>query len=154
MSWVNLSWAVTNIVWWCILYWVLEYFGIWCEAITILSSLLILDFIMWIADTYIKDRTQVTSDKMWKWLVKKMTRWLLPFIVVGIFKWAWIDDMTTVTNMLLSMLIITEWYSIIGHIYSINTWKEMIEIDAFEMLLKLVLNLLKGKLPKDEQEDK
>jgi hypothetical protein len=30
----------------------------------------------------------------------------------------------------------------------------MIEIDAFEMLLKLVLNLLKGKLPKDEQEDK
>ena len=154
MSWVNLSWAVTNVVWWCILYWVLEYFGIWCEAITILSSLLILDFIMWIADTYIKDRTQVTSDKMWKWLVKKMTRWLLPFIVVGIFKWAWIDDMTTVTNMLLSMLIITEWYSIIGHIYSINTWKEMIEIDAFEMLLKLVLNLLKGKLPKDEQEDK
>lgn len=83
-----------------------------------------------------------------------MTRWLFPFIVVGIFKWAWIDDMTTVTNMLLSMLIITEWYSIIGHIYSINTWKEMIEIDAFEMLLKLVLNLLKGKLPKDEQEDK
>lgn len=154
MSWVNLSWAVTNVVWWCILYWVLEYFGIWCEAITILSSLLILDFIMWIADTYIKDRTQVTSDKMRKWLVKKMTRWLLPFIVVGIFKWAWIDDMTTVTNMLLSMLIITEWYSIIGHIYSINTWKEMIEIDAFEMLLKLVLNLLKGKLPKDEQEDK
>ena len=154
MSWVNLSWAVTNVVWWCILYWVLEYFGIWCEAITILSSLLILDFIMWIADTYIKDRTQVTSDKMWKWLVKKMTRWLLPFIVVGIFKWAWIDDMTTVTNMLLSMLIITEWYSIIGHIYSINTWKEMIEIDAFEMLLKLVLNLLKGKLPKDEQENK
>ena len=154
MSWVNLSWAVTNVVWWCILYWVLEYFGIWCEAITILSSLLILDFIMWIADTYIKDRTQVTSDKMWKWLVKKMTRWLLPFIVVGIFKWAWIDDMTTVTNMLLSMLIITEWYSIIGHIYWINTWKEMIEIDAFEMLLKLVLNLLKGKLPKDEQEDK
>lgn len=145
---------MTNIVWWCILYWVLEYFGIWCEAITILSSLLILDFIMWIADTYIKDKTQVTSEKMWKWLVKKMTRWLLPFIVVGIFKWAWIDDMTTITNMLLSMLIITEWYSIIGHIYSINTWKEMIEIDAFEMLLKLVLNLLKGKLPKDEQEDK
>lgn len=145
---------MTNIVWGCILYWVLEYFGIWCEAITILSSLLILDFIMWIADTYIRDKTQVTSEKMWKWLVKKMTRWLLPFIVVGIFKWAWIDDMTTVTNMLLSMLIITEWYSIIGHIYSINTWKEMIEIDAFEMLLKLVLNLLKGKLPKDEQEDK
>lgn len=109
---------------------------------------------MWIADTYIKDKTKVTSEKMWKWLVKKMTRWLLPFIVVGVFKWAWIDDMTTITNMLLSMLIITEWYSIIGHIYSINTWKEMVEIDAFEMLLKLVLNLLKGKLPKDEQEDK
>ena len=154
MSWVNLSWAATNIIWWCILYWVLEYFGIWCEAITILSSLLIIDFIMWIADSYIKDKTKVTSEKMWKWLVKKMTRWLLPFIVVGVFKWAWIDDMTTITNMLLSMLIITEWYSIIGHIYSINTWKEMVEIDAFEMLLKLVLNLLKGKLPKDEQEDK
>ena len=83
-----------------------------------------------------------------------MTRRLLPFIVVWIFRWAGMEDMSTIVNMILSMLIITEWYSIIGHIYSINTGKDILEIDAFETLLQLILKLLKGKIPEQELEPK
>lgn len=152
MNEINLTGAALNIAWWCVLYEILEYFSISCEALSILSILLILDFVMGIADTYIKDKTKVTSAKMWKWLVKKVTRRMLPFIVVWIFRWAWIEDMSTIVSMIISMLIVTEWYSIIGHIYSINTWKEILEIDAFEMILNFLLKLLKGKLP-DKEED-
>lgn len=152
MNEINLTGAALNIAWWCVLYEILEYFSISCEALSILSILLILDFVMGIVDAYIKDRSQVTSAKMWKWLVKKVTRRMLPFIVVWIFRWAWIEDMSTIVSMIISMLIVTEWYSIIGHIYSINTWKEILEIDAFEMILNFLLKLLKGKLP-DKEED-
>lgn len=143
-----------NVAWGAILYNILDYFNIGWEALAILSALLILDFCMGIADAYIKDRTQVTSTKMWRWLVKKVTRRLLPFIVVWIFRWAGMEDMSTIVNMILSMLIITEWYSIIGHIYSINTGKDILEIDAFETLLQLILKLLKGKIPEKELEPK
>lgn len=152
MNEINLTGAALNIAWWCVLYEILEYFSISCEALSILSILLILDFVMGIADAYIKDKSQVTSAKMWKWLVKKITRRMLPFIVVWIFRGAWIEDMSTIVSMIISMLIVTEWYSIIGHIYSINTWKEILEIDAFEMILNFLLKLLKGKLP-DKEED-
>ena len=152
MNEINLTGAALNIAWWCVLYEILEYFSISCEALSILSILLILDFVMGIVDAYIKDKSQVTSAKMWKWLVKKVTRRMLPFIVVWIFRGAWIEDMSTIVSMIISMLIVTEWYSIIGHIYSINTWKEILEIDAFEMILNFLLKLLKGKLP-DKEED-
>jgi hypothetical protein len=82
-----------------------------------------------------------------------VTRRLLPFIVVWIFRWAGMEDMSTIVNMILSMLIITEWYSIIGHIYSINTGKDILEIDAFETLLQLILKLLKGKIPEQPETD-
>lgn len=152
MNEINLTGAAFNIAWWCVLYEILEYFSISCEALSILSILLILDFVMGIADVYIKDKTKVTSSKMWKWLVKKITRRMLPFIVVWIFRGAWIEDMSTIVSMIISMLIVTEWYSIIGHIYSINTWKEILEIDAFEMILNFLLKLLKGKLPDNEED--
>lgn len=152
MNEINLTGAAFNIAWWCVLYEILEYFSISCEALSILSILLILDFVMGIADVYIKDKTKVTSSKMWKWLVKKVTRRMLPFIVVWIFRGAWIEDMSTIVSMIISMLIVTEWYSIIGHIYSINTWKEILEIDAFEMILNFLLKLLKGKLPDNEED--
>ena len=151
MNEISLTGAALNIAWWCVLYEILEYFSISCEALSILSILLILDFVMGIADAYIKDRSQVTSAKMWKWLIKKVTRRMLPFIVVWIFRGAWIEDMSTIVSMIISMLIVTEWYSIIGHIYSINTWKEILEIDAFEMILSFLLKLLKGKLPANEE---
>ena len=57
------------------------------------------------------------------------------------------------STVIYSILIITEGYSIIGHFFSINTGKELPEIDAFEMLIRFITNLLKGKLPEVKDKD-
>lgn len=76
-----------------------------------------------------------------------MTRWMLPLIVIAILRWVGTGDLQMASTVIYSILIITEGYSIIGHFFSINTWKDLPEIDAFEMLVKFITNLLKGKLP-------
>ena len=57
----------------------------------------------------------------------------------------------------MGMIVFSELYSIIWHIYSINYWKELWEVDAFKMLLEWLVKLIKWKVdetlpPKDEDE--
>ena len=128
---VSTGGMVASVVWGIWLASVLEYFNVSWEVLIILSVMLALDYIFWIADAYIDENTQVTSAKMWRGLFKKMTRRMLPLIVVAILRWVWAWDLEFVSTVIFSMLIITEWYSIIGHIYSINEWEKLPEIDAF-----------------------
>lgn len=80
-----------------------------------------------------------------------MTRWMLPLIVVAILRGVGAGELETVSTVIFSILIITEWYSIIWHIYSINSdWKKIPEIDAMEMLLQFIINAIMGKLPKKD----
>lgn len=130
---------------------ILNYFQVSWEVLIILSVMLALDYIFWIADAYLEDKQQVTSTKMRKWLLKKMTRWMLPLIVVAILRGVGAGDLDTVSTVIFSILIITEWYSIIWHIYSINSdWKKIPEIDAMEMLLQFIINAIMGKLPQKD----
>lgn len=154
MTWDQLSWAIVSVAWWFWLAEALTYFWINWEVLLILSILLALDYIFWVANAYITDRLSVTSTKMRRWLAKKLTRRCLPLIVILILKWLWVWEMEMATTVVFSILIVTEWYSIIWHIYSINTWKKLPEIDAFEMLINFVADLIKWKLPKvDNKED-
>ncbi|MBO7691740.1 MAG: phage holin family protein [Methanobrevibacter sp.] len=73
------------------------------------------------SDAYIEDKQQVTSEKMWKGLAKKISKLLLPLIVVLVLKGIGFENLEMVVTTIFSILIITEGYSIIGHIYSINT---------------------------------
>lgn len=127
---------------------ILNYFQVSWEVLAILSVMLALDYVFWIIDAYLEDKQQVTSAKMRKWLLKKMTRWMLPLIVVAILRGVGAGDLKMVSTVIFSILIITEWYSIIWHIYSINSdWKKIPEIDAMEMLLQFIINTIMGKLP-------
>lgn len=146
----QLSWAVVSVAWWVWLAEFLNYFWISWEVLAILSILLALDYIMWVANAYITDKKTVTSTKMRRWLAKKLTRWSLPLIVILILKWLWVWELEMATTVVFSILIVTEWYSIIWHIYSINTWKQLPEIDCFEMLINFIVWLLKLNLPKIE----
>lgn len=132
----------------------LEYFWISWEVLAILSVLLALDYVFGVLDAYLLDRTSVTSTKMRKGLAKKLTRWMLPMIVIIILKWVWANDIELASTIIFSILIITEWYSIIGHIYSINTWEELPEIDALKLLFEFIADLLKWKLPSTKGEKK
>lgn len=133
----------------------LEYFWISWEVLAILSVLLALDYIFGVLDAYLLDRTSVTSTKMWRGLAKKLTRWMLPMIVIIILKGVGADDIELASTIIFSILIITEGYSIIGHIYSINTGEKLPEIDALKMLFEFIANLLKWKIPvtKEEEEE-
>jgi len=150
---VSTGGMVASIAWGVCLAWILEYFQVSCETVIILFVMLALDYIFWILDAYLRDRNSVTSDQMRRWFWRKMTRWMLPLIVIAILRWVGAGDLQMASTVIYSILIITEGYSIIGHFFSINTGKELPEIDAFEMLIKFITNLLKGKLPEVKDKD-
>lgn len=146
----NTTGAVVSVAGWVTLAGVLEYFHLSYEVASIFAALLVLDFIFWVSDAYIKDKQQVTSAKMWRWLAKKVSKMMLPLIVVLVLRWVGFENLEMVVTTIMSILIITEGYSIIGHIYSINTWETLSEIDAFSLLLDFIIGIFKQKLPMKE----
>lgn len=131
------------ILWWIGLWWLLNYLGIDWESLTIFAVVLCLDFIFWIADVYVTDKSEIKSWKAWRGLFNKITKLLLPMIVVIILKGVWFENMKFLVSAIMGILIVSEWYSIIWHIYSINTEKKLPEIDAFEMLVSKIAEVFK-----------
>lgn len=150
---VSTGGMVASVVWGVCLAWVLEYFQVSCETVIILFVMLFLDYVFWILDVYLRDKQSITSTKMRQGFRRKMTRWMLPLIVIAILRGVGAWDLEMASTVIYSILIITEGYSIIGHFFSINTGKELPEIDAFEMLIRFITNLLKGKLPEVKDKD-
>lgn len=141
------EWFAINIAGWISLGMILEYFWMTQETLIILTVMLLLDWIFWVIDAYIQWTLQ--SKLMVNWLVKKLTRWLLPFIVIAVLRWAWFDKVDLISTVLLSILIVAEWYSVIWHIYTINYWESIGEIDALKMLFKWIAWIFKAKIDED-----
>lgn len=141
-----------NIAWGVWLGVMLEYFWMTQETLIILTVMLLLDWIFWVTNAYIQGTLE--SKLMVTWLVKKLTRWMLPFIVIAVLRWAGFEKVDLISTTLLSILIVAEWYSVIGHIYSINYKQTLPEIDALKMLFEWIGKLFKWKLddltPKDK----
>ncbi len=150
---VSTGGMVASVAWGVCLAWILEYLQISCEVYGIFALLLFLDFVFWIADAYFEDRQKVTSATAWKGIFKKFSKLILPMIFIFVLKWVGAEDISMLVTSVMSILIITEWYSIIWHIYSINTWKHLSEIDAFSMLIEFIANLFKQKLPETKEKD-
>lgn len=144
---INLAWGIS-------LWVILEYFWMSQEALIILTVMLLLDWIFWIVDAYIQGNLQ--SKLMATWILKKWTRWLLPFIIITAIKWAGLDNADFIGTAIVSILIVAECYSIIWHIYSINYKEQLTEMDALKLLLQRIAKLLKGKveetLPSDKED--
>ena len=136
-----------NLAWWISLWVILEYFGMSQETLIILTVMLLLDWIFGVINAYIQWTLQ--SKLMVTWLVKKMTRWCLPFIVIAVMRWAWFDKVELVSTVLLSILIVAEWYSVIGHIYSINYKETLPEIDCLKILMENIAKMFREKMDED-----
>ena len=153
------EWALVWIIWWVWVAGILDYFSISGEWLIIMTVMLVLDFIFWLLSA--KSRWEKIESRKWQHgLIKKITRWLLPFIVVAGLKWTgmwWIQELVSV---IIGMIVFSELYSIIWHIYSINYGEELPEVDSFKMLLngltKLIKNLINKKdeslNPKEDEE--
>ena len=155
------EWAIVWILWWIGISEILNYFHMSWEWLIIMTTMLVLDLIFWLLSA--KSRwQQIESKRLQEWLMKKMTRRLLPFIVVLWLKRTWFAWIDWLVKVVMWMIIFSELYSIIWHIYSINYKEELPEIDAFKMLLNSITKMLKKLInqkndeiePKDEKEDK
>ena len=146
------QWVAMNIAWGIWLWVILEYFWMSQETLIILTVMLLLDWIFWVINAYIQWTLQ--SKLMVTGLVKKLTRWRLPFIVIAVMRWAGFEKVELVATVMLSILIVAEWYSVIWHIYSINYKESLPEIDALKLLFNWLGKLFKSKLddltPKDD----
>lgn len=141
MTWTKL--ALSNIIWWIGLWVALDYFWMSQETLIILTIMLFLDRVFGVTNAYIQGTLE--SKLMVTGLVKKLTRRMLPFIVIAIMRWAGFDKIDLIATCILSILIVAEGYSVIWHIYSINYWKQLAEIDALKLLIEWIANLLKSK---------
>ena len=106
--------------------------------------MLILDWVFGVVNAYIQ--WNLESKLMVTGLVKKLTRWMLPFIVIAVIRWAGFENVDFISTALLSILIVAEWYSVIGHIYSINYKEQLPEIDAMKALFEWISKLFKSKV--------
>lgn len=138
------EWVAVNIVGGISLWVILEYFWMSQETLIILTSMLLLDWIFWVINAYMQGNLQ--SKLMVSWLVKKLTRRMLPFIVIAIMRGAGFEKIDLVATCILSILIVAEGYSVIGHIYSINYKETLPEIDALKQLIEWIGRLFKWKL--------
>ena len=131
----------------------ISWLGISWESLTIFAIILVLDFILGVADAYLLNREQVKSSIATRWVFKKVSKLLLPIIVVIVLKWAGFTNTAPIINSIMWILIFAEGYSIVGHIYCINTGKSLPEIDAFELVIKKIVEIMKPKLePKNKPE--
>lgn len=145
----SITWAAAVVVWGTIVWGILDWFWISSTTIIILAVLLLLDYIFWVLDAYLLDKRKITSKKWLKWIIKKSIRLSLPFIVVAILRGWGIEETWWITNSIITILCFNEWYSIIGHILSIDQGKKLPEIDAFEMLCKKIAKIFEEWIDKD-----
>lgn len=135
------EWLFTWLLWGLGVAWILDYFWIVHDWFVIMSIMLVIDWLFWIASAYVL-WDKIESKTMWLWLVKKCTRWILPFLIAWALKWTWFPVEWLITC-IIWIIVFSEAYSVIGHIYSINTKERLPEIDAFKMLLWKLANLFK-----------
>ncbi len=141
------EWALIWIAWGLGVAEILNYFWISGEWLIIMSVMLVLDFLFWLISAKARGE-KIESRKCQVWLIKKMSRRLLPFIVAWWLKWTWMPWIEALTTAIVGMIVFSELYSIIGHIYCINYKEELPEIDAFKMLLNSIVKVIKNLINK------
>lgn len=144
------EWFAVWIFWWLSVAWILEYFSISEEWFIIMTVMLLLDWLFWLLSA--KSRWEkIESQKRERWLIKKCSRRLLPFIVAWWLNRTWMPWIEALITAIVWMIIFSELYSIIWHIYSINYKEQLPEVDAFKMLLNSLVKLLRNLIKKENE---
>lgn len=141
------EWALVGLLGGLSIAGVLDYFSISGEWLIVMSVMLIVDFIFWIIAAHTRWE-KIESSKWQLGLVRKLSRWVIPFAVAWWLKWTWMGGMEELTTAILWMIIFSELYSVIWHIYSINYKEELPELDSFKLLLNGIAKLLKSLVTK------
>ena len=129
--------------------------GLQAEAISVLTILIVIDFITWIIKSYFVN-DEITSKRMWSWIGGKLCVLLVPFTIALVVKWAGYQADNILAGCL-SLFMVAEWYSIIANVITIRTGKKFTEYDAITVVLQKILSFFQGMIDKwlpDERRNK
>ena len=118
----------------------------------ILSILMLIDLVTWIAKQYVLDSKLITSHRMWIGSIKQMITLLIIIALALSFIWLWlaVEYKERVLSALISLFIMNELYSIVWNWYTVRTWKAYTEYDAISLIFKkiweVIVNIINSKL--------
>lgn len=143
----DFEWALVGVVGGLSVAGILDYFSLSWEGLLVMSIMLITDFIFWIVAAKVRGE-EIESKKWQEGLIRKLSRWVIPFAVAWWLKRTWMGGIEELNVAILWMIIFSELYSIIWHIYSINYKEQLPELDSFKLLLNGIVKLLKSLINK------
>lgn len=126
---------------------ILQYFHLTGEVITIYAVIVVLDTVLAMIAHH--STWKIITSRVWlDGVTKKITRLLLPFLFAGVCRGAWFDMnyVQGAMTALMSLLIAGEWYSALRHIYTINTGKQLPEIDVFTIVVQKIAGIFKTRI--------
>lgn len=132
-----IEWSTAKTIWYISWMWIFAYLNIQETQIFILAVFMIMDIITWILKQWGIDPKKISSDKLTRWVIKKILTMMFLFSFALMFKWVWIDGWTYITAVL-SVLIMSEFYSNTQNIYSFRTWKNVEEYDVISLIIKYI----------------
>ena len=103
----------------------------------ILTILMILDFVFWVARQYFLDKKSITSHNAWLGLFKKVSTLILVLVLAVMFKWINLDWRNYI-EWVLWIFIMWEVYSILRSFYAIRTWEMLPEYDVISIGIKKI----------------
>lgn len=127
--------------------WYISWMGIFAYLnmqemqVFILTVFMVMDIITWILKQWWIDRTKISSEKLTRWIIKKILTIMFLFSFALMFKWIWIDGGAYITSVL-SLLIMSEFYSNTQNIYCFRTWKTVEEYDVISLIIKYIWDQL------------
>ena len=152
MTDISTWWVVADVAWGITIWSIFAYFWLSAEAVMILTVFLWLDIIFWLLDSYFITK-DTSSKKLVEWLARKFWRRALPFVTILALKWIGYEWIETMADIVMWVLIVSEWYSIIWHIYSLNYWEKLPEIDALKLLINKIWDLFRWLISKNKKDE-
>lgn len=120
--------------------------GLSLESMSILAIFMMLDTVLGVVKSMVLHGPRsFTSRILAHGLVSKLLVLLVPLIVVWSGRGAGFD-LHMLASGVISILVLSEAYSILGHIQSIRTGEEVKEFDAVSLVLKSVREVLEKML--------
>ncbi len=125
---------------------IFTYTGVNQEVFTILSILMILDIISGLAKAIIVKKHKPTSSRFVVGIISKLLVLTIPMVLGLSSKWILGIDMRWFINIILSMLVLAETYSVLQNIISVRQRKEIQEYDALTGVLNFILAQVKNTI--------
>ena len=129
----------------------MHYLNLDAEVMTIFASLLVIDIITgWFKTIAIGEKPK--SWRLANGIISKLVLILVPLVMAAVAKGVHDIDVKVLFYVVVDALILSEAYSIIGNIYTINTGSKVEEFDVLSKILKLIRNGL-NRLLQDKDDE-